>query len=34
MTEPMWTMLRARIEVTPVMDLDDLRAGLSSLASA
>lgn len=33
LTEPMWTMLRARIELTPAMSLDDLRSGLTSLAS-
>jgi hypothetical protein len=33
LTEPMWTMLHARIEVTPAMSLDDLMSGLTSLAA-
>ncbi|BCJ35735.1 hypothetical protein Athai_32380 [Actinocatenispora thailandica] len=34
LTEPMWTSMRARIDVSPAMSLDDLRAGLGSLASS
>ncbi|MEV0838077.1 hypothetical protein AB0I55_00815 [Actinocatenispora sera] len=34
LTEPLWTMLHARIEVTPAMSLDDLTSGLSSLAAS
>ncbi|HEY3501603.1 MAG TPA: hypothetical protein VGN37_02315 [Actinocatenispora sp.] len=33
LNEPMWTMLKARIELTPAMSLDDLRSGLSSMAA-
>jgi hypothetical protein len=33
LNEPMWMTLKARIEVTPAMSLDDLRSGLTALAS-
>lgn len=33
LTEPMWERLHARIEMSPVMNLDELRAGLTRLAS-